>query len=155
MNPEKMGEFPKESAPGETHTADYKGHVLDVYKVIELANVKNIETEDVNLETLSDFKNNNHWDTSNVLYKNGQLIEYNKQVPTPEMHYIDYGLSVLTKSVFEWCPEEQPFDLAQLYHQLSLQNLLAGIEVHERFYEIGSYAGLNDTELYFKGKINP
>ena len=40
------------------------------------------------------------------------------------------------------------FDLADLYHGLSIQNQLAGFEVNERFYEIGSHQGIKETELY-------
>jgi|SRR3989338_775971 len=76
MNPEKMGGFPKESVPGETHTADYKEHVLDIYKVIALADAQNLETEQVALETLADFKNNNHWyDTNKNWIITNELID--------------------------------------------------------------------------------
>ena len=41
------------------------------------------------------------------------------------------------------------YDLADVYQNLSLQGRLAGLEVHERFYEIGSHSGLKETEDYF------
>jgi hypothetical protein len=37
-----------------------------------------------------------------------------------------------------------------LYHQLSKDGQLAGFEVHERFYEIGSFDGISDLEKYLK-----
>ena len=40
------------------------------------------------------------------------------------------------------------FDLGDLYHDLSIQNQIAGFEVYERFYEIGSHQGIKETELY-------
>jgi hypothetical protein len=43
-------------------------------------------------------------------------------------------------------------DLADLYHALSLEGLLAGLEVTERFYEIGSPAGLRDFEAWVAGR---
>ena len=72
--------------------------------------------------------------------------------PRPEMSFIDYGLGVLTSHALETYPKGQPFDLAEVYHALSLKGQLAGYEVHERFYEIGSHSGLKETETYFLGK---
>ena len=40
------------------------------------------------------------------------------------------------------------FDLAALLHQLSLDGQLAGFEVSERFYEVGSTAGLQELGRY-------
>ena len=95
-------------------------------------------------------KNSDQWDKSNVLFVDGRVAEYNKQAPGPEMAYIDYGLGVLSASVFENVPLNQPFDLADIYHELSIRGLLAGREVFERFYEIGSHKGLDETIQYFK-----
>ena len=93
-------------------------------------------------------KNQNQWDISNVMYAEGQLHEYNKRTPRAEMSYIDYGLGVVSASVLEQRPVGQSFDLADVYQDLSLQGQLAGLEVHERFYEIGSHTGLKETEDY-------
>jgi MurNAc alpha-1-phosphate uridylyltransferase len=98
------------------------------------------------------FRNKNQWDKSNVLFVDGQLLEYNKRAPSAEMSYIDYGLSVTSASVLMQRPLGQSFDLADVYHYLSLQGQLAGLEVHERFYEIGSLNGLRETEDYFISK---
>jgi len=95
-------------------------------------------------------KNGDQWDKSNVLFRNGCIIEYNKRTPRPEMAHIDYGLGVLSASVLENAPVNEPFDLADIYHELSFQGLLAGHEVFERFYEIGSHKGLDETIEYFK-----
>jgi len=93
-------------------------------------------------------KNNNQWDKSNVEFESGKLIEYNKHHPNQRMHYIDYGLSVLNQSIFNTYHENEPFDLSDLYHKLSLHQHLAGFETFERFYEIGSQDGLKETEDY-------
>lgn len=94
-------------------------------------------------------KNQNQWDTSNVLFVDGRLHEYNKRTPRAEMTYIDYGLGVVSASVLRQRPVGQSFDLADVYQDLSLLGQLAGLEVHERFYEIGSHSGLQETEDYF------
>ena len=93
--------------------------------------------------------NRNRWDKSNVLFRDGRIIEYNKRTPRAEMEHIDYGLGVLTLGVFNGYPAARPFDLADVYRELSLAGKLAGHEVQERFYEIGSYEGLQETEAFF------
>lgn len=97
-------------------------------------------------------KNQNQWDKSNVLFLDGRLLEYNKREPRAEMAYIDYGLGVVSASVLKQRLVGQSFDLADVYQALSLQGQLAGLEVHERFYEIGSHTGLKETEDYFLTK---
>lgn len=93
-------------------------------------------------------KNGNRWDKSNVLFKAGKLLEYNKHEPSQDMSYIDYGLGILSADVLLPYPGDQPFDLADVYHTLSLERRLAGFEVFERFYEIGSFEGLKETEEF-------
>ena len=61
------------------------------------------------------------------------------------MLYIDYGLSILSASVLSEQPNKIPLDLSDIYHELSTKGLLAGHEVYERFYEIGSHKGLEET----------
>lgn len=94
-------------------------------------------------------KNQNQWDKSNVLFVDGQLLEYNKRAPRTEMTYIDYGLGVISASVLKQRPVGKSFDLADVYQDLSLQRQLTGLEVDERFYEIGSHTGLKEAEEYF------
>ena len=93
-------------------------------------------------------KNGDKWDKSNVVYRNHQLEEYNKSESRPEMNYIDYGLAVLSREIFETVPLGEKIDLADVYQQLSKDGQLAGYEVHERFYEIGSFDGLSEADNY-------
>ena len=94
-------------------------------------------------------RNQGRWDTSNVLFESGHIIEYDKFQPRPEMQFIDYGIGVLRAEVFDRYPDSEAFDLATVYHQLAVRGLLGGFEVFERFYEIGSTRGLAETEEYF------
>jgi len=102
---------------------------------------------------MSVLKNQNRWDKSNVEFKAGQIIEYNKNKIRPQMHYIDYGLGLIQGSVLESFPSKKTFDLSEVYTDLSLTGDLAGYEVFERFYEIGSHQGIMDTETYLLGQI--
>jgi N-acetyl-alpha-D-muramate 1-phosphate uridylyltransferase len=98
-------------------------------------------------------KNNNQWDKSNVIYSDGVLIEYNKHEIKSAMTYIDYGLGILKKEVFAGYSSNEMFDLAAVYNELSGQKQLAGFEVFERFYEIGSLAGIEQTDAYLSKLI--
>lgn len=97
-------------------------------------------------------KNCDRGDKSNVLFTHGKLVEYNKRSPRTDMTYIDYGLGVLTAKVLFPYPSNQAFDLADVYQALSLRGELAGMEVYERFYEIGSHAGLHEAGIFFSTK---
>ncbi|HYO84080.1 MAG TPA: NTP transferase domain-containing protein [Bryobacteraceae bacterium] len=96
------------------------------------------------------FRNEGLWDTSNVLLEDGRIVVYDKQRHDPRssgMRHIDYGLSVLTAAVVrELVPSSGKADLADVFHRLSLSGQLASYEASERFYEIGSPAGLADLE---------
>ena len=94
-------------------------------------------------------RNRSQWDRSNVIYKNGRVVLYDKR-GGPAMQYIDYGLSAFRRELFGDAPEV--FDLALLLGDLSRRNQLAGFEVTERFYEIGSPQGLADLEHYLELK---
>ena len=97
-------------------------------------------------------RNQGRWDRSNVEARGGQLITYNKRVPTPVMEHIDYGLGVLAERVFEEWKASRSFDLADLYHALAQKGDLAGHEVVHRFYEIGSKEGLIETERFLRSE---
>ena len=96
--------------------------------------------------------NQDRWDKSNVLMRDGQLLAYNKRAPSADMHHIDYGLGALQADVLRSWPADLPFDLADVYQCLSGEGQLEGYEVHERFYEIGSHSGLSEAETYFLSK---
>lgn len=97
-------------------------------------------------------RNGDRWDKSNVLFEDRRLVEYNKHAPRSDMAYIDFGLGVLSARVLDGYPDDQPFDLAEVYRTLSIQGRLFGLEVQQRFYEIGSHSGLKETEAYFLTK---
>jgi NDP-sugar pyrophosphorylase family protein len=93
-------------------------------------------------------RNDNRWDRSNVLFRNGKLLAYDKHAPQPDMSHIDLGVSVLFGAVFAPYAPADVIDLADILHDLSLRGELAAFEVAERFYEIGSLQGLKDTEQF-------
>jgi len=94
------------------------------------------------------FRNDGHWDTSNLEYSEGRILLYDKVNRTPAMRYIDYGLGAFCRPAFETLPQDHPADLAALYQDLLRTGELAGLEVPTRFYEIGSPEGIRELSEF-------
>jgi N-acetyl-alpha-D-muramate 1-phosphate uridylyltransferase len=105
---------------------------------------RNFESSGV-LGLMTVFRNDGKWDTSNVEFESGEILAYSKTRRTPRMRYIDYGLGVFRAEAFESLPAARPCDLTEVYTDLLQHKQLAAFEVRERFYEIGSPAGLRET----------
>jgi NDP-sugar pyrophosphorylase family protein len=98
-------------------------------------------------------RNEGLWDASNVqITASGAIQVYDKKNRTPSMRHIDYGLGVFRALALEQVPAGVHFDLAELYRQLLSQGELAAYEVSERFYEIGSFQGIQDLAEYLSAR---
>ena len=104
------------------------------------------------LSLMTVFANEGRWENSNVEYDGVSIISYDKQNATRQMRYVDYGLGIFKKEAFGFVPTRQPHDLAQLYQDLLKQDQLAAFEVRNRFYEIGSVSGLQETREYLASR---
>jgi N-acetyl-alpha-D-muramate 1-phosphate uridylyltransferase len=126
----------------------------DSYLPIDYAAVLRAFQASGKLALMTVFQNNGAFDRSNVLYRNGAIVRYDKHHPTPEMRYIDYGLSLFRAEAFAGRRGGEAFDLAELQHELVEAGEMAGHEVHERFYEIGSHQGLRELDrlLLYRGE---
>jgi D-sedoheptulose 7-phosphate isomerase len=100
------------------------------------------------------FRNEGRWDTSNVEFREGRILAYDKARRTERMRHIDYGLGILDRRAFEVVPEAGAFDLAAVYQAMLEREQLAGFEVSERFYEIGSVAGLEETRAHLAARFD-
>lgn len=101
---------------------------------------------------MSVMRNENRWDVSNVAFQDGRITEYNKHAPHARMAHIDYGLGILCTRCLARFADGERFELSDLYHELSVRGELAGFEVSERFYEIGSWQGIADAEHYLRSR---
>lgn len=86
------------------------------------------------------------WDTSNVEMDEGRIVQYDKKNKNPRMDHIDYGLGVFVPAVFTGLQEGQAADLAEIYQKLVAEKKLLAYDVTERFYEIGSFEGLQELD---------
>jgi NDP-sugar pyrophosphorylase family protein len=122
----------------------------DSYLPIELSGVEQAWRRSAMPALMTVLRNEGRWDASNAIYANGRVVLYDKSRPEerrPEMHWIDYGLSVLTRDVVErHIATGTVADLADVMRDLSVAGRLAGFEVDQRFYEVGSPEGVRDLE---------
>lgn len=121
----------------------------DSYLTLDLSDVEAAFRESGLPALMTVYRNDGMWDRSNVIYRDHRIVLYQKSAePPPDMHHIDYGLSILSAEIVrEYVPANRPSDIAPVYSQLSSQGRLAAYEAQRRFYEVGSPEGLADLEL--------
>jgi MurNAc alpha-1-phosphate uridylyltransferase len=119
----------------------------DSFLPIEFAPVWNAFQRSQSSALMTVLRNCGRWDRSNVRFSDGRVELYDKEADPAQagMEFIDYGLSVMRRDVV--LALDKPSDLSALFHRLSVRGELAGLEVHDRFYEIGSPEGLHDLQF--------
>lgn len=121
----------------------------DSYLTVSLNEVENAHERRSLPVMMTVFRNEGRWEESNAAFDGTYVTRYEKYSsgPSPDLQYIDYGLSALSVEVVQnHVPVNTESDLATLFRVLSAQRKLGGFEVHDRFYEIGSPRGLQDLE---------
>jgi len=122
----------------------------DSYLLCDFRAVQDAFEESGKSALMTVLQNDGRWDTSNVEYQDSRILDYDKKNRTDRMRHIDYGLGVCHASAFKLVPQNEPFDLAQIYRMLLEKGELAAFEVRQRFYEIGSFQGLEETRDFLK-----
>lgn len=97
------------------------------------------------------YENQGRYDTSNVWFEGGEIKVYDKKNKVPQMHHIDYGLGVFRAAAFDGFPRDAVVDLAEVQKSLVARHQLAGYEIKQRFYEIGSHEGLRELDELLGG----
>ena len=124
----------------------------DSYLPIPYAPIADFFHRSSKLGLMTVYRNEGKYDASNVVFRDGEIVVYDKKAKLPEMRHIDHGLSLFKSSVFQAYATDQVFDLAEVMGKLVGEKQLAGYEVPERFYEMGSPAGLAELEIILKSK---
>ncbi len=109
--------------------------------------------------TMAVLENHGRWDASNCVVEGQRVVRYQKiadpaQRPS-EMRWIDYGATALDRAWVESWPRTLPADLSAPLTRLAQDGKLGAFTVTERFYEIGSPAGLAELEAYLKAQRGP
>jgi MurNAc alpha-1-phosphate uridylyltransferase len=126
----------------------------DSYLPIDLVEVENMFLKSKALGVMTLFKNKDKFDSSNLKYQGGKLIDYDKNSKKDGFEYIDYGFTYLNVNVFEDYSERSNFGLEDVYKNLILREKLEAFEVFNRFYEIGSVGGINEFSNYLRRENN-
>jgi NDP-sugar pyrophosphorylase family protein len=100
------------------------------------------------------YKNKGKYDLSNVLFETSIIKKYSKNKVNSNFQHIDFGLSLFKREVFNEIKEGSYFDLADLCEELAENGKLAGFEVKNRFYEVGSKEGIEDFLKYIEKDEN-
>jgi len=101
------------------------------------------------------FENEERYDRSNVWFEDGRIRAYDKKTKLPQMRHIDYGLGAFRRSAFDSSPRGAVVDLADVQTQLAKRGELVGYEIEQRFYEIGSHAGLAELNTLLTPPLSP
>ena len=105
------------------------------------------------LGVMTILQNKNCYDKSNVVYRDGELVLYDKVNTRDEMQSIDYGVSMLSKDILATKKAGEEFDIAAILKELSTAGRLAAQVVTKRFYEIGNPDSLEEFRVYAKGRF--
>ncbi len=108
------------------------------------------------------YKNENRWGRSNVVYDlpvvtcfdptpQGQESDYASRLkPHQRFEFIDYGITALRKEVIQALPPGHRGSMNDVFADLASARQLDGLEVRERFHEIGSPEGLEEFRDYIR-----
>jgi len=128
----------------------------DSYLPIDYRTIGDFFLHSGSLGLMTVYENRGRYDASNVWFEHGTIRLYDKKERAPQMHHIDYGLGVFRSSAFDGFPSGSVVDLAEVQKTLVARQQLAGYEIKERFYEIGSHEGLNELDaLLRRGQLRP
>ena len=96
------------------------------------------------------YENHGRYDRSNVWFEDGAIRVYDKKNKVSQMQHIDYGLGVFRAAAFDGFPRDAVVDLAEVQKSLVARRELAGYEIKQRFYEIGSHEGLQELDALLR-----
>lgn len=96
------------------------------------------------LGTMAVWKNEGRFDASNCEVQGDLVVRYEKGARDAALDHIDYGATALRRDVVTGLPAGAPAGLDGVQRALAAAGKLRAHRASERFYEIGSEAGLAD-----------
>ncbi len=120
----------------------------DSYLPIDYVEVAEAFSRGGKLAMMVVYKNEDRFDRSNVVIDGDLVCKYDKQEWSPDMVYIDYGLTVLEREAVKLIPPGEKSALDILIKNLVASKQLAAFVTTTRFFEIGSWKGIRDLEKF-------
>lgn len=130
----------------------------DSYLRLDLADLWATSTGNDAAVTMAVYRNEGAHDTSNVIVDGDRVALYDKHASDDvrsRMQYIDYGISVLVRDEVAPRLPAGAGDLADVVHELSVAGRVAAYEVADRFYEVGTPAGIAALESHLAAPTDP
>jgi MurNAc alpha-1-phosphate uridylyltransferase len=100
------------------------------------------------------YKNDGKWDQSNVVTDGAWVIRYEKGTPGAAFDHIDYGATALRREIIAALPPREPHGLDALGRDLARRKRLRACVAAERFFEIGSPAGLAELDRHLRTRAS-
>lgn len=116
----------------------------DSYLLLEYRAIMRRFRESDTLAMMVVYRNEDRLAPSNVVIRDGHVTAYDKRTRLPGMVYVNQGLSVLRRRSLRLIPPGIPFSQEQFYQMLIRRRQLLAFETKQRFYEIGSFQGLEE-----------
>jgi NDP-sugar pyrophosphorylase family protein len=101
------------------------------------------------------FDNRGRWDASNVVTDGQWVTRYEKGTNAPEFDHIDYGATALRREVIASLAAGEALGLDAIQRDLAQRKRLRACVARERFYEIGSPAGLSELSAFLQHQAHP
>lgn len=96
--------------------------------------------------------NRDRWQPSNTSVSGGWVVGYGKGAPPGTHEWIDYGMLLFRRSVFERLPDGFRGDLGLVVQELVAERALRAVAVTEPFHDIGTPEALAETAARFTGR---
>ena len=110
------------------------------------APLADLRAHEESLATMAVYPNSDRFEPSNVEIRGGLVVRYQKRrtsdPPDPALDHIDYGAMALRREVILALPRGEAVGLDAVQAGLAGGGRMRALVVNERFYEIGSEAGL-------------
>lgn len=94
------------------------------------------------LGTMAVLHNHDRYGPSDLRVVDGVVEEYDKQRHRPDLDWVNFGVSALRREALRLVQPDHFCDEETFYRKLIARRQLGAYEVRNRFYEIGSPAGL-------------
>jgi NDP-sugar pyrophosphorylase family protein len=98
--------------------------------------------------TMAVFENHGRFDASNTEVRGELVVRYEKGVAGAGLHHIDYGATALRREVIAALAPGTSIGLDRVQSELARAGKLRALVATERFYEIGSHAGIAELEAF-------
>ncbi len=97
------------------------------------------------------YENHNKYGKSDLVVKDGYVVKYDKKRQSPDMIWINFGVTFLRKKGLSFIPQGRACGEEEFYNELISRKELLAFETRGRFYEIGTPAALTEFETFISG----